>query len=87
MCAKHLRNVLKRNLNLSRENFNFIGVSPATINMFAVRPLLRNQQQQQQRNIPSNKLHQAIDESFEEYKNLEKERKKVTRSKLGNVLK
>ena len=66
-------------LNQFPHKFILTGVSPAA--MFAVRPMVRNQQQ---RNAPPNKLHQAIEESYEEYKNLEKERKKVNYNKKIN---
>ena len=44
--------------------------------MFAVRPMLRPQQQVV-KNTPTNKLTHAIEDAYDEYKNLEKERKKV----------
>jgi len=58
---------------------DFYGVSsPAAsgLNMFAVRPMLRPQQQVV-KNTPTNKLTHAIEDAYDEYKNLEKERKKV----------
>lgn len=54
--------------------------------MFAVRPLIRNPNPHHQqtsnlpKSMPSTKLYQAIEESYDEYKNLEKERKKVCQS-------
>jgi len=58
--------------------------------MFAVRPLIRNPNPHHQqtgnlsKNMPSTKLYQAIEESYDEYKNLEKERKKAE-TELGKA--
>jgi len=58
--------------------------------MFAVRPLIRNPNPHHQqtnnlpKSMPSTKLYQAIEESYDEYKNLEKERKKAE-TELGKA--